>query len=235
MPPVLILSYPLRTATPCYPGTPSPIITPDREITVGDSANTSLLTIHSHTGTHIDTPYHFCRDGRTLSSFLENGKIIIDPVRIIDVDGHPDLLITPRLIAPFLSGLQNIAGLFIRTGFGRYRSRDPHTYTTKPPYLHEEIGNLLKNHCPYLMLLGIDAISVANPGQKETGRAAHRALLCNEPPILLLEDLNLSAVDPSDSGPFSLTVIPLLEDLPDGSPVVVIATPSEESGRVNPI
>lgn len=232
---VLILSYPLMTSSPCYPGTPVPVITPDREIAQGQSANTSFLTIHSHTGTHLDAPYHFCANGRPLASFLENDKLVIDPIQIIDIEGHPDLLITPPMIAPLLSGSEGRAGLLIRTGFGRYRSWDPHTYTTNPPYLHEDIGDLLRKYCPKLVLLGIDAISVANPGQKEIGRATHRALLCNDAPILLLEDLNLAALDPGDYKPFSLTIIPLMPDLPDGSPVIVIARPSGGLGRVNPL
>ena len=38
-------------------------ITPQQEVSKGASANVSLLSFGSHTGTHVDAPKHFFDDG----------------------------------------------------------------------------------------------------------------------------------------------------------------------------
>jgi len=221
---IINLSHPLTSASPLYPNTPGPVISSHRSITAGDTANTSLLTIHSHTGTHIDAPYHFCQDKTPLSFYLLNNTLITAPVRLIHIPVKPDLIITPDLIAPHLTGLHSIAGLLIKTGFGRYRTESPDTYVMHTPFIHPDVPALLRRCCPSLMLLGIDTISIAHPEQKETGRICHRAFLCDNHPILLIEDMNLARCTTEMNEPFRLTIIPFYTELSDGSPVIVIGS-----------
>jgi arylformamidase len=49
-----------------YPGDPVPQIEAVRRIADGDPCNLSLLHMGSHTGTHVDAPYHFLKDGPRL-------------------------------------------------------------------------------------------------------------------------------------------------------------------------
>ncbi len=49
-----------------YPGDPSPQRNVARSIAEGDMYNLSELSMCVHNGTHIDSPFHFLRDGRTV-------------------------------------------------------------------------------------------------------------------------------------------------------------------------
>ena len=49
-----------------YPGDPAPEITPLRRMAEGESYNLSQLRMCVHNGTHIDAPFHFLREGKTV-------------------------------------------------------------------------------------------------------------------------------------------------------------------------
>ncbi len=49
-----------------YPGDPSPVMTPQMRISEGAVCNLSALSMCAHNGTHVDAPYHFIRDGKTI-------------------------------------------------------------------------------------------------------------------------------------------------------------------------
>ena len=62
--------YTLSVDDPTYPGNLEPLrIEPITEISKGDVANQSSITIFNHDGTHLDGPQHFNRDSRK-SNFL---------------------------------------------------------------------------------------------------------------------------------------------------------------------
>src|SRR3954447_26655075 len=63
---VIDISVPNGPGQHVYPGDPVPQIEPVRRIANGDVCNLSLLTMGSHTGTHVDAPYHFVADGPRL-------------------------------------------------------------------------------------------------------------------------------------------------------------------------
>jgi arylformamidase len=63
---VIDISIPNGPAQHVYPGDPEPRIDPVRRIAAGDVCNLSLLHLGSHTGTHVDAPYHFLQDGPRL-------------------------------------------------------------------------------------------------------------------------------------------------------------------------
>ncbi|MCQ1538454.1 hypothetical protein FTO68_05565 [Methanocalculus taiwanensis] len=68
----------------------------------------------------------------------------------------------------------------------------------------------------------MDTISIGTPRHGEESRAAHRAFLCGENPILLLEDLDLSSEKLLD-GAFTLRLYPIVYDELDGVPVIAVA------------
>ena len=49
-----------------FPGDPLPVMTPKMRIGEGEICNLSELSMCVHNGTHIDAPYHFIRDGKTV-------------------------------------------------------------------------------------------------------------------------------------------------------------------------
>jgi arylformamidase len=63
---VIDISVPNGPAQHVYPGDPEPRVDAVRRIASGDVCNLSLLHLGSHTGTHVDAPYHFLKDGPRL-------------------------------------------------------------------------------------------------------------------------------------------------------------------------
>jgi arylformamidase len=63
---VIDISVPNGPGQHFYPGDPEPKVESVRRIENGDVCNLSLLSMGSHTGTHVDAPYHFLKDGPKL-------------------------------------------------------------------------------------------------------------------------------------------------------------------------
>jgi arylformamidase len=65
---VIDISVPNGPGQHVYPGDPEPRVERVRDIARGDVCNLSLLHLGSHTGTHVDAPYHFLADGPRLGA-----------------------------------------------------------------------------------------------------------------------------------------------------------------------
>ena len=65
---IIDITMELTDPRAAFVGDPIASVEHDKRIYRGDAFNTSLITCSSHTGTHIDVPFHFRDDGATLSS-----------------------------------------------------------------------------------------------------------------------------------------------------------------------
>ncbi|HPS78619.1 MAG TPA: cyclase family protein, partial [Thermoanaerobaculaceae bacterium] len=111
---VVDLSHPIHPAMPVYPGTPRPSITPANTIADHGFAE-RLLTLSSHTGTHMDAPAHLLPEGRTLDTFPA-GRFV-GPGCVLDLD--------PRATAnahlrDHEERLRACSFALLRTGWSRY-------------------------------------------------------------------------------------------------------------------
>jgi len=214
---VIRISHPLRLDTPLYPGTPGPEVVPFCSLAAGDSSNASLFLVHSHSGTHLDAPRHFCPDGATVAD-LCGGEIVLEPVISLDIATAADARIGPEHIQSSGGVPADIRGLLLRTGWSRYRETDSSRYLAHNPWIDPDLPAWLREEYPELRLFGTDTISIATASRREEGRACHRAFLCEKPPILLLEDLDLtSATLPGRR--LRLRIIPWIVAPVDGVPV----------------
>lgn len=217
---IIPISYPLTAKTPLYPNTPAPVIRPLRSIERGDNANTSAITYSTHSGTHIDAPLHFCKQGKTIADCL-TGDTTFFPTYCIDVQKPESEEIGVSDLAGNISHIHDAEALLIRTGWHTRRSEDPERYCNDHPWISPEIPQFLREKCPRLRLFGIDQISVSSVHHRDEGHVCHREFLCGKPSILLLEDLNLS--DAQIIKAFVMHIYPHFIDDTDGAPVTVIA------------
>src|SRR5204863_3700364 len=82
------ISIPLKTGMVHWPGDPEVRIERVLAIDRGDKCNVSSIAIGSHTGTHMDPPFHYVRDGTTLDAMPLDATI--GPARVIAIDdGEP--------------------------------------------------------------------------------------------------------------------------------------------------
>jgi arylformamidase len=218
---IIPISYPLHTGSPVYPGTPALKIAAEKSMESGDSANTSMITVSSHAGTHIDVPRHFCPKGRSVREVFQRVNMF-SPAYCIDLPTGGDECIRPERLDEGLAGREDAEVVLLRTGSWRVRDDNPQAYSSVHPWLPAGAAALLRKRCPRLRMLGIDTISIATPSHRMEGRESHRAFLCDKDPIYLLEDADLSSIDSGEK--FALTIFPwLLEDL-DGVPVTAFLT-----------
>jgi arylformamidase len=76
------LSQGIFSKAPTYEGLPECLVTPTHTLEK-DQLNMTLLTINTHGTTHLDAPFHFVADGRTVDQ-LDLSKCI-GPARMIDL------------------------------------------------------------------------------------------------------------------------------------------------------
>jgi kynurenine formamidase len=213
------LSHFLEPSTPFYGGDTSFFVERLRSIDAGDSNNSSKWSFPNHAGTHIDLPLHFVRNGKSLHEYGPEFWFFND-IGIIDISpAQPGAVIGPEVLEPF-QGSNSIELLFLKTGFGRFR--DSETYWRESPVFRPELAEHMRARFPFLKVIGFDTISIGSLTERTIGRAAHKAYLGGERPILLVEDMDLSSVGGTTI--FSSAIIaPLLVFGADASPCMVVA------------
>ncbi len=203
--------------TPIYGGGQGISISSDRSILKGDTANTKLITLYNHSGTHIDFPNHFFEQGKTADNYSADFWIFENPYLVYRKAEENEIF--------FLSDDEmkkipsEIDFLIIKTGFGEFRGEDK--YWKYNPGFAPRFANMLRDKFPNLKVIGMDFISLTSFQNRELGREAHRMFLGGDRPILLIEDMDLSKITNS---PKSILCLPLLINGLDGSPVTIIAS-----------
>ena len=218
-----ILSYPIDDNTPVYGSTPKPTINPYRQISKGDGSNSCIITIHNHTGTHVDAPRHFIPDGKAISNYSFDDFIFNKPL-LIECPKEPGELIELEDIPT--QELEGVDCLLLHTGFGRLRDRDKKIYRTRNPGISPEVIFWLRKEFPLVRCIGIDSISISSFMHRELGREAHTAAFIKQEglgePLLLIEDINLNTLSIGDEF-LKIFVIPWQILGIDSAPCIVLA------------
>lgn len=164
------------------------------------SVNVGQVTMSTHTGTHIDAPFHFEDDGKKVIELDIN--LYIGPARVIYVP-FPESIGMKELQDVDLKGVKR---LLIKTDAWRDKSVFPDSIPPIEPVLAAYLAE------QGVQLLGLDLPSVDPLDSKEL--SAHHEL--NNHGIHLLEGLVLDAIEPGD---YELAALPLAIAQADGSPV----------------
>lgn len=164
------------------------------------SVNIGNISTSSHTGTHVDAPFHFDEDGQTIEELDVN--IYIGEAKVIDVTDEDT--ITVEALKQF--DLVGIKRLLIKTKKEMNEEQFPEEYMV----VDEAVGAYLRT-CG-VQLLGTESPSVDSVNSKEL--LAHHALYDNG--VYILENIVLTDVEP---GMYDLIALPLKIQGADGSPV----------------
>ncbi len=184
-----------------YEGDPVVTVTPYRARAQGDPADVSLLSLGSHTGTHVDAPAHFLDAGATVDRLPWDA--LVGPALVVEIAGEGPIG-RETLERHGLGGHRRVLLKTRNSGLwalGRF-SRDYMAIDV------EAAGYLVAQG---IRLVGIDYLSI-EPWHSP-GFPVHRRLL--EAGVVILEGLNLSAVEP---GLFELVCLPLPVRGIDGAP-----------------
>ena len=195
------ITMPLSAELPVYPDDPPFVIMPVSSVSGGDAANLSKISLSTHTGTHIDPPRHFIKNGTPVDELpLE---LLIGRALVVEVSGVKEI------------GRHELDRLRVR-GAERLFFKTDNSKLWKQAGFVRDYTALSVEGARYLLeagvkLIGIDYLSIERfDGNGEV----HRLLLENGVPIL--EGLNLVDVAP---GEYELICLPLKIKGGDGAPV----------------
>jgi arylformamidase len=203
---ILDISRPIYTGMPIYPRNPPVEIAPAKRIARGDSSNVSLLTLGSHTGTHVDAPLH-----------MDDAGVAIDEVPL-------DAMIGPAVVIDLADDVRAIGAAHLADRIGRHtrillRSRNSARFAAAGVF-EEDFTFLAPDGASLLVergvkLVGVDALSVE---QYHAGHhRAHDTLL--RAGVAVVEGLALENVAP---GEYHLVCLPLRIRGCDGAPARVV-------------
>ena len=205
------ISIPITPSMPVWPGDPPVDIQQIANITSGDSANVSWISMGVHCGTHIDAPKHFIDTGKTIDQIpLEK---LIGEVLVMDIDSTENV-ISDRVLSqhPKRAFLETASKVIFRTRNSSLWAEYP--YIFQEDYVGINTAGALYLSQFHLDLIGIDYLSIA-PYQETL--QPHQILLADD--IVLLEGLNLSEVP---GGVYDLYCLPLRIPGCEGSPARVV-------------
>ncbi|MCL4805632.1 MAG: cyclase family protein [Anaerolineae bacterium] len=196
------ISRTLFSGMAVWPGDAPFELQPTSSLTGGDIVNLTTLTLSAHTGTHIDAPYHFAEEGRTLEQV--DLAAFWGPAQVVTVSKSAGPL-TPDDFGGRDLGLAT--RLLVKSDSSNADPRVFHPdYVYPSPELAEHLGAL------GIVLYGADAPSMDVP--ESAALPGHHALQRNG--IMILEGLDLASVP---DGLYELVALPLKILGGDGSPV----------------
>ena len=172
-----------------------------RRMSRGDANNSSGVTMSLHAGTHMDAPFHFLPDGKTIDELpldLCIGPAVVHAVEAeryiearhveaIELDGASRVLFKTRNSA-----------LLQRKGY-------------EPDFVAFSVGAAEALAARGVKLAGLDYLSAAHAGDEQV--SVHRAFF--DRGVALLEGVDLSGVAP---GKYELICFPLKIRGADGAP-----------------
>ncbi len=188
---------------PVWPGDPKVSLKRISKIEDGENANVSSVSMSVHSGTHMDAPYHFLPQGKTIEVLpLE---VLVGPVQVVQVPDDVDV-ITRQVIE--VSGIQpGVERVLFKTRNSQFWPGSE--FRTDFVGVDEDGAKALVER--NLKLVGIDYLSIS---PYHRSRLTHEILLGKE--IAILEGCDLSAVRP---GFYTLFALPTKFGGSDGAPV----------------
>ncbi|EAT59623.1 cyclase family protein [Chlorobium ferrooxidans] len=207
---VIDLTHTIEPGMPVYPGTPEPEFQPLATLDKEGFAE-QLITLSSHTGTHIDLPAHIFPDRSFPDVFSVEqftGKGVVMDVR--DAAGG---VISKELLKPFSALIGSCDFLLLCSGWSDYWGWPD--YFRGYPVFSVEAAHWLTGF--ELKGIGVDMISVDLPDAVDL--PVHRKLLGKG--IVLIE--NLTALSSLPDSPFTFCAFPLKIAGAEASPIRAVA------------
>ena len=210
---ILDLTLTISNKIPTFPGSPQPKFIPWENIR-DDGYNLEFLFMNTHTGTHMDAPYHFLEKGAKIHE-ISLKKLVSEAV-LIQSKKKGGESITKTDIQKFEKKHGKIASfssVIFYTGWQRNLQKK--YYFTKNPGLSVSAAKYLASK--KINLVGIDSPSI-DLG-KDSKFSVHQIFA--KKGILIVE--NLASLEKIKSSKFHLVVLPLKLKNATGSPVRAIA------------
>jgi kynurenine formamidase len=214
------LSYPLEHGQLNFPSDPQ-ISVRIHDTVAGIGYNITEVSMSTHHGTHVDVPYHFLDDGKTVDEMPLDR--FFGPAALVDLAPGSYLpakvRISARMFEPYADRFQPGAKVVYRTGWQR-RFGTPQFFSDIPTLTLEAARWIAGRR---IGLLGMDT-----PTPSAEGKEVHHILLQQGVEIVIVEGLaNLDQLPER----FTFSAFPLNIKGRDGSPVRAVAIVEDESAK----
>ncbi len=209
---IIDLTHTITADMPVYPGTRPPSLQEGSSYEA-DGFLETLLTMFSHTGTHMDAPRHLFAAGRSLDDYpVEQftGRALCIDCRHKQAGEY----ITRRDLPEDTALLEQAEFFLFCTGWSRYWGKP--AYFGSYPCLDDALLDWLMER--KVKGIGLDTIGLDPISQAHLPR--HKKLLAGQQ-TLIIE--NLKNLDLLGTALFRLTALPLKFKEADGAPVRAIA------------
>lgn len=215
---VVFLNHPLSPENPNPPAIPKPEFTPFMSLSRGEDANVTMIKVVSHTGTHVDVPFHVIGNGIRLTDFRAEEFHFKHPSKI-DLNLPDETIVMPEHLPHATENNKNSDLILFRFGYGEIRKSDPGRYSMKCPGFGVESAEYLLSEYPNLRCVGMDVPSFSCIAYLDKTMVAHKVVLAgNKGRFLIIEDMHL---DQDLSALKSVVVAPwMIKDL-DGGPATI--------------
>ena len=210
---ILDLTLTISNKIPSFPGSPQPKLIPWENVR-DDGYNLEFLFMSTHTGTHVDAPYHFLEKGAKIHE-ISLKKLVSEAV-LIQSKKKGGESITKTDIQKFEKKhgkITSFSSVIFYTGWQRNLQKK--YYFEKNPGLSVSAAKYLASK--KINLVGIDSPSI-DLG-KDSKFSVHQIFA--KKGILIVE--NLANLDKIKSSKFHLVVLPLKLKNATGSPVRAVA------------
>lgn len=190
--------------TPVYPGNAPLKFDFSSDMRRGDGFTLSAYSLGAHSGTHIDAPSHFIRDGATIDQVPIDR--LIGPARVIDISDAVQSIDAAELNRHSWRGAPRIL----------FRTRASHHGWMSDSSFHRDFAYIAPDAARLLADAGVQLVGVDYNSAEQFGAAApltHRTLLGKGIPIV--EGLVLDKVP---TGDYDLIVLPIKVGGHEGAP-----------------
>ena len=205
----LDVSVLIKTGMVHWPNDPAVDIRPFKSTAKGDSCNVSTVSMGTHTGTHMDPPFHFIPTGKTLDQMPLEATI--GPARVIEIKDRESIKVEELRRHRIQRG-ERI--LFKTVNSARCWKTDQ--FQKDFVHIPADTARFLAKQ--KVRTIGVDYLSIG--GFKKDGAETHRALLGAG--VWVIEGLNLSKVRP---GRYQLICLPIKILAADGAPARAVLKP----------
>lgn len=204
------LTHVVSSDMPVYPGTEQPVFITGCSVEK-DGFLEKIITMYSHTGTHVDAPAHLIENHKTLDLFPIDH--FHGPALMLNFESLVSDLIDVTDLEPHSKDIKGVDFLLIHTGWSKYWGSEK--YYSGYGVLSLEAAHWLTQFG--LKGVGLDTIS-ADPADTNDYRV-HKALL--QADIIIIENLNNLISLPHSN--FYFSCLPIKFKKADGSPVRAVA------------
>jgi arylformamidase len=202
------ISVPVSPDLPSWPGSPAIQFERSLDLEKDDIATDTTLHFSVHTGTHVDAPLHFIRDGKS-----------VDQIKLDVLIGETFVAVLPDEVESITADLLDKLPLPDQVNRLLLRTRNSYLWQTRVSEFQPDFVALTTDAAQWIVdqgiqLIGVDYLSVQRYCD---GPETHQILLNAE--VVIIEGLNLTEVS---EGVYDLICLPIKLQGVEGAPARVI-------------